>query len=132
VNNNPPDVVNISGQTPTIGATVRPAQHRDTSGRYRAREPRLVGPYQRRPEGRGGIDSVTAEFRAGELDRSQLFDWDRTHAVSSRQMRYEVKDYSAGVDPARKSHEGSDSAHDLLNHAMSCPCLTTAGACSNG
>jgi hypothetical protein len=132
MNNNPPEVVNVSGSVRTVGDTVRPAQHRDTSGRYRAREARLVGPYQRQPEGRGGIDSVTGEFRAGELDRSQLHDMDRVHAISSRQMQFVPPDWSCGADPVRRSHEGAAGAHALLNEMLSNPCHTTGGEVCNG
>jgi hypothetical protein len=126
--NNNPEVVNVSGSVRTVGDTVRPAQHRDTSGRYRAREPRLTGRLNH-PEGKGGIDAVTGQWIPAVRDNSQLHDMDRVHAISSRQMQCVPPDWSRGVDPVRKSHAGSAAAHDLLNHMLSCPCHTTGGAC---
>jgi hypothetical protein len=123
-------VVNVSGQMPTIGATMR-HQERGSGGRFKPREPRIVGPLNQ-PSGRGGFDSVTGEFRPGVRDNSQLHDYERTHFVEARQMRFVAPEWGRGVDPARKSHDGSDRAHDLLNHAMTCPCLTTGGACNGG
>lgn len=132
MNNNPPEVLNVSGgSVRTVGDTIRPAQHRDTSGRYRAREPRLTGRLNQ-PEGRGGIDAVTGQWIPGVRDNSQLHDMDRVHAISSRQMQCVPPDYSAGVDPVRKSHAGSEQVQALANEAMSNPCHTSGGAVCNG
>jgi|HubBroStandDraft_6_1064221.scaffolds.fasta_scaffold93437_3 hypothetical protein len=129
--NTPPEILNVSGSVGTVGDTVRPAQHRDTSGRYRTREPRLTGRLNQ-PEGKGGIDTVTGQWIPGVRDNSQLHDYERTHAIDSGQMRFEVPDYSAGVHPTRKSHAGSEHVQGLANLAMTCPFHTTGGRICNG
>jgi hypothetical protein len=86
-------VRNLSGETPTVGATVKPRQ-RDSRGRYRVREARLVGPLTR-PEGPGGIDSVTGQWVPGVRNNAQLHDLERVHAVASYPY-YQVPDFSPG------------------------------------
>jgi hypothetical protein len=125
-----PPVDNISGSVRTVGSTVRHTE-RGAGGKFKAREPRIVGPLNM-PAGSGGCDSVTGEFRSGVRDNSQLFDMERTHAVDSRQLRYEVPNYPAGTDPIRASHAGSAEVQAMANHAMTCPCIATGGAICNG
>ena len=120
-------VRNLSGETPTIGATVRLAQRRDALGRFKPRANRLVGPLG--PPGGvgpGGIDAVTGRWISGVRNSAQLHDWDRVHAVTTRPY-FEVPDYSWGVDPARKSHDAAAEAHAYVNHRLSCPICTVLG-----
>lgn len=130
MNNSLPEVVNVSGSGRTVVDTVRPAQHRDTSGRYRTREARLAGPYLNQPSGQGGIDAVTGEFRASVRDNSSLFDMDRVHAISSRQMQFATPDNSRGASPARRSNDDVSGMQATINHVAGCKACATGGACN--
>lgn len=127
-----PPVENISGSVKTVNNYVRPAQSRSAVGRFRPRASRIVGPLgPPGGSGPGGIDTVTGHWIPGVRNMAQTHDLERVHAVTESPY-FEVKDYSAGVHPMRKSHAGSYEVQALANHAMSCPCLTTGGVICNG
>lgn len=126
MNNNPPEVLNVSGSVRTVGDTVRPAQHRDTSGRYRTRTATLIRGLDAPGTERTELlrDSVTGQMIRG-----------RNNAVKFRDdgpVHYWSPDHSQGADPVRRSHEGAAGAHDLLNDMLTNPCHTTGGAVCNG
>jgi hypothetical protein len=124
-----PPVENISGSVKTVNNYVRPAQPRGAGGRFSPRQNRIIGPLG--PPGgvgNGGVDVTTGRFIPGVADHAQLHDLERVHSVTASPY-YEVPDWSGGVHPMRKSHAGSADVQALANHAMSCPCLTTGGAC---
>lgn len=120
-------VRNVSGETPTLGASIRHTE-RGAGGKFKAREPRITGPLNK-PTGPGGIDAVTGQWISGVRDNSQLHDLERVHAVSSRQMRHEPHNGVRASDSPRHSNAGFDEVQGFANHAMSCPCLTSGGAC---
>jgi hypothetical protein len=123
-----PPVDNVSGSVRTIGATVR-HNSRGAQGKFKPRQNRIVGPLgPPGGTGPGGVDSVTGQWVPGIQDRSQLHDLERVAAC--RNPYFQVPDYSAGVDPARKSHDGAAEAHAVINHVMSCPACATGGACN--
>lgn len=125
-----PPVDNISGSVRVVGSTVRHTA-RGAGGKFKPREPRIAGPLNK-PTGSGGVDSVTGQWIPGVRDNAQLHDLQRVHAIDSRQLRFEAKDYPAGTDPIRASNEGSTEVQALANHAIMNPCHTTGGAVCNG
>jgi hypothetical protein len=119
-----PPVRDLSGETPTVGATVRPAQSRDAFGRFAARKAREVGPLgPAGGVGPGGIDTVTGRFIPGVRNHAQLHDLEATTG-----RYHEARVWGRAGDP-RRSHDGAAEAHDVINHVMTCPCHTTGGAC---
>jgi hypothetical protein len=121
------EVRNLSGETKTVGATVRPRQ-RDGRGRFKAREPRLVRPLSH-PEGPGGYDAVVGirpeGWIPGVRDNSQLHDLDRIRGHQNPQ--YVVRDWSGGYLPERRSNDHVRAMESDINHRSDCPFCTVAG-----
>lgn len=112
-------VDNVSGQTKTIGATVRPAQSRNALGRYRPRGQTLIR----------GLDAPGTEHT--ELLRDSVTGnmiRGRNNAVLHRDpfdmqpVHYLSPDWSRGnVAPERKSHAAVHDAEHDLNRLLDCP-----------
>jgi hypothetical protein len=108
----------IGGQVPTTGATVR-HNARGSGGRFKPRESRIVGPLNK-PEGPGGIDNVSGRFIPGVRNNAQLHDYERMTVTTTRPV-YEARDWSQGVHPDRKSHDGVREFGSYVNHLLDCP-----------
>jgi hypothetical protein len=112
-----PPVRNVSGETKTIGSTVR--QNRDVNGRFASRP--LTHRTATLVDGYGGYESVSGTFMPSVRNNAYLHHPDRTRPLP-RDM-----DYSAGVSEQRKSHAGFHAAQDDLNHLSGCPTCAVGG-----
>lgn len=106
-----PPVVNVSGQVKMTGSTTR--QSRGPRGRFKRRATTLIR----------GLDRDDSNR---DRDNSVLF----RDPLDQEEVHHIAPDYSRGVDPRRKSHEGSAEVENMVRHVMSCPACATGGACS--
>jgi hypothetical protein len=121
------NIENVSGGVPTIGATVRPAQSRDSFGRWRPRSMTLVRGLTQPGSERTELltDSVTGKPIRGRNDAVLLRD-----PMNFERVHYTSPDYSYFVPDERKSHAAVQAAQADVNHVLSCPTCATGGACN--
>ena len=107
---------NVSGEVRMVNNTVRPAQSRDATGKWKPRESRIIGPLNV-PSGPGGVDAVTGRWIPGVRNNAQLHDWERTHAVTTSPY-FSTPDWGESVPMERKSNAGLMAAEQRLNHHL--------------
>lgn len=106
-----PPVENVSGQVPTVGATMRPAQRRDTYGKYRQRGTTLVRGLDASEPLEWVTDAVTGQRIRGRNNSMLIREQDRP-------VHYLSLDHNRG-----RSDEATAALADFqmaVNHVLDC------------
>jgi hypothetical protein len=111
------EVVNVSADGAPPLRTKRSAPQRDPLGRF-ASKPSLHRTAIM-ADGFGGVETVTGRFIPNVRNNAYVI-----HPDSGPRELPEPPDYSAGVDPARKTWVGQQAAQDELNYRLSSPGCT--------